>query len=955
MAKSHQLPYSSSHEISKSPLDLIYSDVWGPAPESVGRNKYYVSFIDDHSKYTWIYLLRNKSDVFRVFHDFKNLVERKFDRKIISVQSDWGGEYEKLNSFFQRLGISHRVSCPHAHQQNGAAERKHRHIVDVGLALLANASMPLKYWDQAFLTATYLINILPSKVIDYQTPVERLLKEKPNYNSLRVFGCACWPNLRPYNTRKLSFRSTKCAFLGYSSMHKGFKCLDISSGRLYISRDVIFDENIFPFVDLHPNAGAQLRKDFILLPDNLYVGDVTCTAPNITNASNDSCEGTGSDFADQQEANLGPDMVGSGVATNNPGAGSQDDFLAPIDLNPGVDSPAVTPASPGLTRGGAGSAPAPAGASAAPTAPTPASVSPPASPPRSSTPPGSAAASPSPSSQNTPESPPSSTTSPLRPKTRLQSGITRPKKFYDGIIRFGYFTSTGEPQTVQEALDDSKWKLAMQDEYDALIRNSTWHLVSPKPGANIIDCKWVYKIKKKADGSIDRYKARLVAKGFKQRYGIDYEDTFSPVVKIATIRLVLSVAVSKGWCMRQLDVQNAFLHGILEEEVYMRQPPGFEKSPDLVCKLDKAIYGLKQAPRAWYSRLSEKLIKLGFVTSKSDTSLFIYRRQQVTIFMLIYVDDIIVTSSCPEAVTALLQDLKQDFALKDLGELNYFLGIEVQKQKDGILLSQGKYAKDILTRVGMLSCKPVTTPLSVSEKLSSQEGDLLGSEDSTQYRSIVGALQYLTLTRPDIAYSVNKVCQFLHSPTTIHWTAVKRILRYVKYTLDLGLRIERSSSLLISAFSDADWAGNVDDRRSTGGFAVFFGSNLISWSARKQATVARSSTEAEYKSMANATAEIIWLESLLAELGIKITQISCLWCDNLGATYLAANPVFHARAKHIEIDFHFVRERVTNKQLQIRFISTNDQLADGFTKALPTQKFEAFVGNLNLQRRQSLD
>ena len=186
MAKSHQLPYSSSHEISKSPLDLIYSDVWGPAPESVGRNKYYVSFIDDHSKYTWIYLLRNKSDVFRVFHDFKNLVERKFDRKIISVQSDWGGEYEKLNSFFQRLGISHRVSCPHAHQQNGAAERKHRHIVDVGLALLANASMPLKYWDQAFLTATYLINILPSKVIDYQTPVERLLKEKPNYNS---FAC----------------------------------------------------------------------------------------------------------------------------------------------------------------------------------------------------------------------------------------------------------------------------------------------------------------------------------------------------------------------------------------------------------------------------------------------------------------------------------------------------------------------------------------------------------------------------------------------------------------------------------------------------------------------------------------------------------------------------------------------------------------------------------------------
>ena len=239
--------------------------------------------------------------------------------------------------------------------------------------------------------------------------------------------------------------------------------------------------------------------------------------------------------------------------------------------------------------------------------------------------------------------------------------------------------------------------------------------------------------------------------------------------------------------------------------------------------------------------------------------------------------------------------------------------------------------------------------------MSSQEGDLLGPEDSTQYRSIVGALQYLTLTRPDIAYSVNKVCQFLHSPTTIHWMAVKRILRYVKYTLDLGLRTERSSSLLISAFSDADWAGNVDDRRSTGGFAVFFGSNLISWSARKQPTVSRSSTEAEYKSMANATAELVWVQSLLGELGVSVTQVPCLWCDNLGATYLAANPVFHARAKHIEIDFHFVRERVANGQLQIRFVSSKDQLADGFTKALPTRQFEDFKRNLNLEYHQSLD
>jgi histone deacetylase 1/2 len=266
------------------------------------------------------------------------------------------------------------------------------------------------------------------------------------------------------------------------------------------------------------------------------------------------------------------------------------------------------------------------------------------------------------------------------------------------------------------------------------------------------------------------------------------------------------------------------------------------------------------------------------------------------------------------------------------------------------MLTQEKYDLDLLDRVGMKACKALPTPLSASEKLSVIEGELLGPEDSTRYRSIVGALQYLTLTRPDTLFYVNKVCQFLHAPTTVHWTAVKRILRYVSGTVNLGLTFKRSSSTLVSAFSDADWAGCVDERRSTGGFTVYSGPNLIFWSARKQATVSRSSTEAEYKSLANATAEIIWVESLLNELGVQRNQTSCLWCDNMGATYLSANPIFHARMKHIEIDFHFVRERVASKQLEIRFIPSKDQVADGFTKALPTRQFEEFKHNLNLKK-----
>jgi histone deacetylase 1/2 len=282
-----------------------------------------------------------------------------------------------------------------------------------------------------------------------------------------------------------------------------------------------------------------------------------------------------------------------------------------------------------------------------------------------------------------------------------------------------------------------------------------------------------------------------------------------------------------------------FIHGVLEEEVYMRQPPGFENphSPHHICKLDQALYGLKQAPRAWYSRLSSKLCDLGFTPSKADTSLFLFNKSGISIFVLVYVDDIIVTSSSDYAVTSLVQDLNKNFAIKDLGDLHFFLSTEVKKMPHGLLLTQEKYATDLLDKVGMRSCKSAPTPLSSSEQLSLTDGAPLGSKDSTQFRSIVGALEYLTLTRPDMSFSVNKVYQYLHAPTTEYWTAAKCILRYVKDTLKLGITFIQSSSTFLSAFYDGDWAGCLDDKRFTGGFAIFVGPNLVSWSARKQATL----------------------------------------------------------------------------------------------------------------------
>ena len=261
LAKSHQLPYSSSVHHSSSPLDLIFSDVWGPAPTSVGGYKYYISFIDDFSKFSWIYLMHDRSEAPRIFMQFKTHIERLLDTTIKRVQSDWGGEYRKMHiTFFSAFGITHHVSCPQTHQQNGSAERKHRHIVETGLALLAHAHVPLKFWDDAFLTATYLINRMPTRVIDNSSPLERLFHTKPNYSLLRVFGCACWPHLRAYNKNKLAFRSTECVFLGYSSLHKGYKCLDRSFGRVYVSRDVVFDEHVFPFYQHSTNPASSLRS-----------------------------------------------------------------------------------------------------------------------------------------------------------------------------------------------------------------------------------------------------------------------------------------------------------------------------------------------------------------------------------------------------------------------------------------------------------------------------------------------------------------------------------------------------------------------------------------------------------------------------------------------------------------------------------------------------------------------
>ncbi|XP_019175670.1 PREDICTED: uncharacterized protein LOC109170993 [Ipomoea nil] len=300
-------------------------------------------------------------------------------------------------------------------------------------------------------------------------------------------------------------------------------------------------------------------------------------------------------------------------------------------------------------------------------------------------------------------------------------------------------------------------------------------------------------------------------------------------------------------------------------------------------------------------------------------------------------------------VRRLLFDLASEFKIRDMGAPSFFLAIETVSRDGGLFLSQQRYMRDILTRASMVDCKPLATPVPVSCPVPSSVAPYA---DPTQYRSLAGALQYLTVTRPDLSFAVNQICQHMHSPTTEHWAMLKRVLRYVKGTLHFGLFIRPSSSLAVHAFSDSDWAGDPSDRKSTSGFAVFLGGNLISWSCRKQRTVARSSTEAEYKALTDVSAEVTWLVSLLRELGISLAVPPILWCDNLGATYLCSNPIFHARTKHVEIDYHFVRDKVAQKELQVSFISTKDQLADVSTKALPALHKPLLLDHRSFESKQ---
>jgi hypothetical protein len=498
-----------------------------------------------------------------------------------------------------------------------------------------------------------------------------------------------------------------------------------------------------------------------------------------------------------------------------------------------------------------------------------------------------------------------------------------------------------EPENFEEAIKESIWKNAMQEEIAAIEKNNTWQLVEKPNDKEPIGVKWVYKLKHNPDGSIQRAKARLVVKGYAQQPGIDYSETFAPVARLDTVRTIIAVAAQKGWNLYQLDVKSAFLNGELKEEVYVQQPQGFETpgQEEKVYKLKKALYGLKQAPRAWYSEIDGYFVQQGFIKSQSEPTLYVKRQGKNDILLVaLYVDDLVYTSNNEKLIENFKIEMMKKYEMSDLGLLHHFLGIEVYQEKSGIFICQRRYAENILKKFSMYGCKTVDIPLVVNEKLKKEDGGKL--VDESLYRSLVGSLFYLTATRPDLMFAAGLLSRFMSKPSHLHLGAAKRVLRYIMGTLEHGIKFEKNAKIEVKGYCDSDWAGSVDDMKSTSGYVFSLGSGVISWCSKKQDTVAQSSAEAEYLAAGLATQQSLWLRRILEDIGEKQEESLLLHCDNKSAIAMAKNPVFHSRTRHINIKHHFIRSVIEDGDVQLVFCSSQDQLADIFTKALPRGRFQ---------------
>ena len=865
---------------------VIHSDVCGPmSVTSFSGCRYFVIFIDEYSGFKTVIPIVRKSDVKEAFIRYQAWLERKFECKIKKFHSDGGGEFIALEEYMVQQGIEQTMTPPHSPNLNGIAERGNRTIVECARSMMQHASLPRVFWGEAVSHAAKIRNMFFCPKDATATPYEVMRGIKPNVSHLRVFGCLAWHHIPKDNRRKLDAKSEPGILIGCYE-NSQYKIWIPSRNVAVLSRDVTFSEDVFPGEKISQWPESE---------DDVVMDSFDVSAPSAPRAAalappEKSVPMAGSDPHACTKRTPEPNVLREVGVTSEEhenltyyperveGEGTPEDIPNLIEDEPDSDDD-------------------------------------------------DAMEDPVPSRDEPDES--EGRRYPLR--SRAQTSFFSPASANQAVTN----SDDAEPDTVDEALsmpDGRSWRDAIESELKSLDEHSTWVPSKLPTGVKPLSTRFVFKRKFDESGELIRHKARLVVRGFLQG---NVENTYSPVVEFTTIRTALALAVEKGHVIHQMDVKTAFLHGKIDEDVYVTPPEGMDIFEDHeVLKLQRGLYGLKQAPRLWNERWREVMEALGFQMLTSDNCAF----KRDSTLVLLYVDDIIIISPALQEVTLVKTQLSGHLDVKDMGALHFFRGINFCRHEEGAWLSQEAYTKEVLRRYGMSNCKPMATPMIEIGTAQRTNGDTSALSDSHQYQEVIGSLLFLaTRTRPDICAAVGILCRYTSAPTAENWVQLKRVLRYLRATTKYGLRIWISSEPLV-AYCDADWGGCRTDRKSTTGYLMTLGGSCISWRTMKQKCIALSTTEAEFIAMSEAAKELIWLRNLLSELGEVHNGPTIMFGDKQGAQVWGPEGV--RRAKHVAIRANYGKEQVDRNVITLAYCPSATLTADVLTKPLLRVAFE---------------
>ncbi|KAJ9564484.1 hypothetical protein OSB04_000450 [Centaurea solstitialis] len=878
----------------EKPLQLIHMDLCGPMRvQSINGKKYVLVMVDDYSRYTRVKFLRSKNEAPEIIISVLKEVQVNLQSQVQKIRSDHGTKFKNkvLGGYLESVGIKHTFAAVRTPQQNGVVERRNRTLVEAARTMLAYSKLPMFLWAQAVDTACYTQN-------------------------RSIVNNRCFVMNDREDRHKLQAKSDEAIFIGYSKNSIAYRVYNKRTKMVIESMNVKFDPFAEKVMNIKNSTVNVQEPVSISGPSTSTISEDTSSVespqvqtsiiPISENQELTQVQSPIFDSSQIQEADIGSsedisDPIPIRMESNF------DDYPQDLQIVPSFESLQDVPISSYTDSGYDLQLYRPL-----------------------------------------PHTTKWTRDHPLHQIIGDPNAPVQTRSATANECLFAAFLSNVEPLKVVDTLADPDWFIAMQEEINQFVRLKVWRLVPRPEGKSITDTKWILKNKKDEDNVVVRNKARLVAKGYRQQEGIDYNETFAPVARIEAIRMFLAYAAHKDFTVYQMDVKTAFLNGVLKEEVYVSQPKGFvdPDHPDHVYILDKALYGLKQALRAWYDSLSQFLVESGYSKGKIDNTLFIKREGEHIMLVQIYVDDIIFGSTCPDFCEIFSKLMMTRYEMSMMGELKFFLVLQVKQLSAGIFINQAKYIKDILKKYNLENAKIMKTPMSPSCALDSDPDGT--AVDVTTYRGMIGSLMYLTPSRPDIMFSTCLCARYQSKPKVSHLKAVKRIFRYLKGTVNLGLWYPKGSGYELTGYTDADHGGCKLDRKSTAGHIQFLGDKLVSWASKKQNCVSLSTAEAEYVAAASCCSQIIWMRTQLRDYGFKFDKIP-IYCDSKSAIAISCNPVQHTKTKHIDIRYHFIKDHVKKGTIELYFVNTEFQLADSFTKALDEKRFNFLITKLGMR------